>query len=186
MKRVIRSDKPVTLLLLWSHKCDFGSERINMLINKENRKVYCNMHAYMSTYSHYQQLCFLKQNTCRDAYFTINIYRTSLECRALICPRMRNTHFLPNKLIEQCIHLVQTVQNNPQKKRFSDKVPLRHTCYKIYTFGIRFLKLTKHATNCFVVIFVLSNLLVKQRIALIKTKQNKTKNKQTKPIKTKN
>jgi hypothetical protein len=29
MKRVIRSDKPVTLLLLlWSHKCDFGSERV--------------------------------------------------------------------------------------------------------------------------------------------------------------
>jgi hypothetical protein len=27
MKRVIRSDKPVTLLLLlWSHKCDFGAE----------------------------------------------------------------------------------------------------------------------------------------------------------------
>jgi hypothetical protein len=27
MKRVIRSDKPVTLLLLfWSHKCDIGAE----------------------------------------------------------------------------------------------------------------------------------------------------------------
>jgi hypothetical protein len=33
MKRVIRSDKPVTLLLLsWSHKCDFGAEPKSRII----------------------------------------------------------------------------------------------------------------------------------------------------------
>jgi hypothetical protein len=33
MKRVIRSDKPVTLLLLlWSHKCDFGAEPRSLII----------------------------------------------------------------------------------------------------------------------------------------------------------
>jgi hypothetical protein len=33
MKRVIRSDKPVTLLLLlWSHKCDFGAEPRSRII----------------------------------------------------------------------------------------------------------------------------------------------------------
>jgi hypothetical protein len=33
MKRVIRSDNPVTyLLLLWSHKCDFGAEPRNRII----------------------------------------------------------------------------------------------------------------------------------------------------------
>jgi hypothetical protein len=33
MKRVIRSDKQVTLLLLlWSHKCDFGAEPRSCII----------------------------------------------------------------------------------------------------------------------------------------------------------
>jgi hypothetical protein len=33
MKRVIRSDKPVTLLLLlWSHKCDIGAEPRSRII----------------------------------------------------------------------------------------------------------------------------------------------------------
>jgi hypothetical protein len=33
MKRVIRLDKPVTLLLLfWSHKCDFGAEPMSRII----------------------------------------------------------------------------------------------------------------------------------------------------------
>jgi hypothetical protein len=33
MKRVIRSNKPVTLLLLlWSHKCDFGAEPKSRII----------------------------------------------------------------------------------------------------------------------------------------------------------
>jgi hypothetical protein len=33
IKRVIRSDKPVTLLLLlWSHKCDFGAEPRSRII----------------------------------------------------------------------------------------------------------------------------------------------------------
>jgi hypothetical protein len=33
VKRVIRSDKPVTLLLLlWSHKCDFGAEPRSRII----------------------------------------------------------------------------------------------------------------------------------------------------------
>jgi hypothetical protein len=33
MKRVIRSNKPVTLLLLlWSHKCDFGAEPRSCII----------------------------------------------------------------------------------------------------------------------------------------------------------
>jgi hypothetical protein len=33
MQRVIRSDKPVTvLLLLWSHKCDFGAEPRSRII----------------------------------------------------------------------------------------------------------------------------------------------------------
>jgi hypothetical protein len=33
MKRVIRSDKPVNLLLLlWSHKCDFGAEPRSRII----------------------------------------------------------------------------------------------------------------------------------------------------------
>jgi hypothetical protein len=33
MKRAIRSDKPVTLLLLlWSHKCDFGAEPRSRII----------------------------------------------------------------------------------------------------------------------------------------------------------
>jgi hypothetical protein len=33
MKRVIRSDKPVTLLLLfWSHKCDIGDEPRSRII----------------------------------------------------------------------------------------------------------------------------------------------------------
>jgi hypothetical protein len=33
MKRVIRSDKPVTVLLLfWSHKCDIGAEPRNRII----------------------------------------------------------------------------------------------------------------------------------------------------------
>jgi hypothetical protein len=33
MKIVIRSDKPVTLLLLfWSHKCDFGAEPSSRII----------------------------------------------------------------------------------------------------------------------------------------------------------
>jgi hypothetical protein len=44
MKRVIRSYKPVTLLLLlWSHKCDFGAEPRSRLIAtsavKELKKV---------------------------------------------------------------------------------------------------------------------------------------------------
>jgi hypothetical protein len=40
MERVIRSDKPVTLLLLfWSHKCDFGSERV-----KQKLSVYWRLH----------------------------------------------------------------------------------------------------------------------------------------------
>jgi hypothetical protein len=47
MKRVIRSDKPVILLLLfWSHKCDFGAEPRSRIIatsavkglNKQNEK----------------------------------------------------------------------------------------------------------------------------------------------------
>jgi hypothetical protein len=33
MKRVIRLDKPVTVLLvLWSHKCDFGAEPRSRII----------------------------------------------------------------------------------------------------------------------------------------------------------
>jgi hypothetical protein len=32
MKRVIRSDKPVTLLLFWSHKCDIGAEPRSRII----------------------------------------------------------------------------------------------------------------------------------------------------------
>jgi hypothetical protein len=48
MKRVIRSDEPVTLfLLLWSHKCNFGAEpksriiatsAVKGLTNKQNKK----------------------------------------------------------------------------------------------------------------------------------------------------
>jgi hypothetical protein len=40
MIRVIRSDKPVTLLLLlWSHKCDFGAEPRSCDFGSERVKV---------------------------------------------------------------------------------------------------------------------------------------------------
>jgi hypothetical protein len=40
MKRVIRSDKPVTLLLLfWSHKCDNGAEPRSRIIYYRNKQV---------------------------------------------------------------------------------------------------------------------------------------------------
>jgi hypothetical protein len=55
IKRVIRSDKPVTLLLLlWSHKCDFGAEprsRIiatsavkGLIIMNNNKMAICSAH----------------------------------------------------------------------------------------------------------------------------------------------
>jgi hypothetical protein len=48
MKRVIRSDKPVTLLpLFWSHKCDFGTEprsRINATSAVKGLKVHKNLY----------------------------------------------------------------------------------------------------------------------------------------------
>jgi hypothetical protein len=60
MKRVIRSDKPVTLLLLfWSHKCDIGAEPRSRIIassaveglNLLMHLSCCNMHTYQAMQS---------------------------------------------------------------------------------------------------------------------------------------
>jgi hypothetical protein len=79
MKRVIRSDKPVTLLLLfWSHKCDVGAEPRSRIIATGSERVKDSLVLKLLSLSrcdcHAQRLGFVQPCTCFFIVFFLSFF----------------------------------------------------------------------------------------------------------------